>query len=358
MKKLISFITSAVMTICILSVFLAATPAICSADDKPLLSAGNIELSEQCDTKIEVREDSVYIGMFDEILYVTTSDEFSCRWVDEDGYYFTPDKNGKYKLFFPCGGTWSEIECCLYDVECHDHIVDIRFNSFLALSASNGSRNVSITTADGKSAQYELKNIFEILPVIYYNSHLFFDKDYWFYYSIERDEGTSCRSLYMPIYNKDDKIVSDDYTFIDVALIDYKTEELLPENAIVPQSLFCVEIGYFYPMTGIEIPEYINIDLIRTNGYDTSYISLTTKNDLIIPSTLKIQKGTDYDLNFDRQFTVADIVMLQKQLLGAQFNLTFNWRAADICRDGVIDVFDLVCIRKALIDSLAYNSTF
>lgn len=349
MKKLISILTSAVMTICTLSVFFNAVPDICYADDKTLLTAGNIELSEQCDTKVEVREDSVYIGMFDEILYVTTSDDFSCRWVDEDGYYFTPDKNGKYQLFFPCGGTWADIECCMYNIECHDNIVDIRFNYSMIISISDGSRNVSITTADGKSAQYEKRNIPECLP--FYNSHLFFDKDYWFFYTIDRDEGTSCHSLYMPIYNKGDIIVSNDYTFIDFSIsdYDYTIEELLPEKANVPQSLYLVGIGYFYPMTGIEIHEYIDINLIRTNGYDTSYISLTTRNDLIIPSTLNIVKGTDYDINLDRQFNIADVVKLQRYLLGDQFDYRFNWRAADICRDGVIDVFDVVAMRKALI---------
>lgn len=53
------------------------------------------------------------------------------------------------------------------------------------------------------------------------------------------------------------------------------------------------------------------------------------------------------DANADGDFTVADVVMLQKWLLGAG-NLT-NWQNADLYEDGIIDVFDLVMMKRKLI---------
>lgn len=55
------------------------------------------------------------------------------------------------------------------------------------------------------------------------------------------------------------------------------------------------------------------------------------------------------DINNDNIVSVADAVMLQNWLLGSG-NLT-NWRNADICKDGKIDIFDMVEIRKLIINN-------
>lgn len=55
------------------------------------------------------------------------------------------------------------------------------------------------------------------------------------------------------------------------------------------------------------------------------------------------------DSNDDGEFTVADVVMLQKWLLGSG-KLT-NWQNADLYEDGVIDVFDLVMMKRLLLNS-------
>lgn len=55
------------------------------------------------------------------------------------------------------------------------------------------------------------------------------------------------------------------------------------------------------------------------------------------------------DANDDGKVTVADAVMLQKWLLSAgDLN---NWQNADICEDGKIDVFDMIEMRKLLIQN-------
>ncbi|MDE6502070.1 MAG: dockerin type I repeat-containing protein, partial [Ruminococcus sp.] len=52
------------------------------------------------------------------------------------------------------------------------------------------------------------------------------------------------------------------------------------------------------------------------------------------------------DANDDNEFTVADAVMLQKWLLGSG-ELT-NWQNADLFEDGIIDIFDMIEMRKLL----------
>jgi len=53
------------------------------------------------------------------------------------------------------------------------------------------------------------------------------------------------------------------------------------------------------------------------------------------------------DVNADGSFDVADIVMLEKYILGAG-TLT-DWLAGDLYNDGVIDVFDKIKMRKEII---------
>lgn len=54
------------------------------------------------------------------------------------------------------------------------------------------------------------------------------------------------------------------------------------------------------------------------------------------------------DVNGDGEFTVADLAVMQRFLLG-RGSLT-NWHNGDLCRDNRIDIFDLCLMRKLLIN--------
>ena len=57
------------------------------------------------------------------------------------------------------------------------------------------------------------------------------------------------------------------------------------------------------------------------------------------------------DMNDDGKFTVADLVLLNKWLLAAPDAKLTNWKAADLCKDDTIDVFDLIQLKKALLSA-------
>ena len=59
---------------------------------------------------------------------------------------------------------------------------------------------------------------------------------------------------------------------------------------------------------------------------------------------------TDGDCNGDGQFTISDVVMFQKWLSGTG-ELT-NWKNADLTFDNKLDVFDLVLMKKAVIENM------
>ena len=54
------------------------------------------------------------------------------------------------------------------------------------------------------------------------------------------------------------------------------------------------------------------------------------------------------DINSDNSFNIADVVSFQSYLLGRTSDIE-NWRAADLCEDARLDVFDLCLMRRKLI---------
>ena len=67
------------------------------------------------------------------------------------------------------------------------------------------------------------------------------------------------------------------------------------------------------------------------------------------------------DVNGSGAFEIADVVTLQNWLLGRTTELA-NWKAADLCEDNKLDVFDLCLMRRLLIEEQViaprYPATF
>ena len=55
------------------------------------------------------------------------------------------------------------------------------------------------------------------------------------------------------------------------------------------------------------------------------------------------------DVNKDGSFTIADAVMLQQWLLNVPDATLTDWKSADLCDDGIIDVFDFCEMRELLV---------
>ncbi len=67
----------------------------------------------------------------------------------------------------------------------------------------------------------------------------------------------------------------------------------------------------------------------------------------ILEPAVKAEKKIVGDVNADGEFSVADLVMLEKYLLNAG-TLT-DWTKGDLCKDEIIDVFDLIEMRKLIV---------
>ena len=56
------------------------------------------------------------------------------------------------------------------------------------------------------------------------------------------------------------------------------------------------------------------------------------------------------DVNKDGSFNIADVILLQKWLLGKNDTKLTDWKAADLNKDGNLDVFDLCLMKKKLVN--------
>lgn len=65
--------------------------------------------------------------------------------------------------------------------------------------------------------------------------------------------------------------------------------------------------------------------------------------------------GLSGDVNTDGVFDKQDIAMVQDWLLAKPDATLNNWRAADVCQDERIDVFDVCILRRMLLSSAAEN---
>lgn len=85
-----------------------------------------------------------------------------------------------------------------------------------------------------------------------------------------------------------------------------------------------------------------NIQQWKNNGNDCQKWNIITEK----KPPVKNIKG---DVNNDGQYTVTDIVLLQKWLLSVPDTKLENWNAADLDENNLLDVFDLCLMRQLLI---------
>lgn len=62
------------------------------------------------------------------------------------------------------------------------------------------------------------------------------------------------------------------------------------------------------------------------------------------------------DANADGTFDISDVVLLQKWLLAVPNTELANWKAIDYNHDNILDVFDLVLMKRAMIQKLVVQN--
>ena len=90
---------------------------------------------------------------------------------------------------------------------------------------------------------------------------------------------------------------------------------------------------------------YSDIDGISISPYGGTLTASDIK--LLVNSGSK--ESIQGDVNADGEFNVVDLVLLQKWLLAVPNTQLAEWKAADLCEDNRLDVFDRCLVRRKLI---------
>lgn len=138
-------------------------------------------------------------------------------------------------------------------------------------------------------------------------------------------------------------------------------------------------IGYVGGAAKVENSYYLdNVDIAVDNGGFTGIVKVNTLVMKALAPTLgdaytdnifedfyndgypifaaqfpDVEKTGSYppgDVNDDGVFDISDVVLLQKWLLAMPDIELINWKAADLCEDDRLDVFDLCLMKRALVE--------
>ena len=69
----------------------------------------------------------------------------------------------------------------------------------------------------------------------------------------------------------------------------------------------------------------------------------------VLGDAAKLPNG---DANGDGDFTIADMVIVQKHIMGKKTAILSDWKSADLYEDGKIDVYDFIVMREIFIKHL------
>ena len=85
------------------------------------------------------------------------------------------------------------------------------------------------------------------------------------------------------------------------------------------------------------------------NDSQKNIVNYEVSEDLTITETNEFNNAVKGDVNGDWVFSISDVVLFQKWLLGKPDTVLMNWEAADLCMDGKLDVFDFCLMKQQLI---------
>ena len=91
-----------------------------------------------------------------------------------------------------------------------------------------------------------------------------------------------------------------------------------------------------------------SVELALPSGYYEAYVDAILGEKYQMSNVVKFEVIIEGDCNNDGEFNISDIVAFQNWLLGRTTKLE-NWKAADLCEDGKLNVFDLCLLRRKLI---------
>ena len=121
-------------------------------------------------------------------------------------------------------------------------------------------------------------------------------------------------------------------------------------NYTVTKNRSILQECYLCPSLSSLAMAYKNADLFKITTEDPPEIIYYGNGAMDL--VFKTSKPPVGDLNGDKIFSISDLVLLQRWLLGVTDVKIADWSLADFNSDNKVDIFDLCLMRKALIKSI------
>ena len=121
-------------------------------------------------------------------------------------------------------------------------------------------------------------------------------------------------------------------------------------------SLQMTENPFYWDISQYKDADVFDVSLLYNNipeGYtlDTAKSDVRKFDNSAIDYRFKLKESESGDVNGDGEFTVADLVAFKRWLLGTPDAELADWKAADLCSDGKLDVFDFCLMRRLLVEN-------
>ena len=131
--------------------------------------------------------------------------------------------------------------------------------------------------------------------------------------------------------------------------VDYSSYGLKNITLLDPECIICETRDNSDP-TGSDIISKVRYKGVIHGYRDSTAQAYAEKHNFSFKEIEDISVSIKGDVNGDGEFSIADVVLLQKWLLAVPETELVDWKAADLCQDDKVDVFDLCLMRKALIE--------
>ena len=165
------------------------------------------------------------------------------------------------------------------------------------------------------------------------------------------------------------------YKFSDNKLTAYPLPETVPENIFMqvpvmadnkcylavntqnPDELYVYYLNNnIWEQTGNLLSTDIVNNLSLAYSNNKLYCSYYTDSGTAIIRQLKIDSSNQNvsitgDINADGKFDISDVILLKNWLLGIADTDIADWKAGDVCQDGILDIFDLCRMKQMLLQS-------
>ena len=89
--------------------------------------------------------------------------------------------------------------------------------------------------------------------------------------------------------------------------------------------------------------------LTKDWDFEKYYTDPSVMDDVTVHFNATVGSEVAGDVNADGVFSVADVVMMQRWLIG--MGRLVNWEAGDLCQDNTINVFDLCIMKRMLLET-------